>query len=175
MENRENWNEEIMTADAAKLAHELIYRRYLLNNNQIRSLFQEVSIVEYLALHLLQETEQADDIYSGRTYLKDIADKTQRTIRQTSQMVKTLQERGYLAWSHDGDGSEGTYVTITESGRKMLKEQEQALNNYYGKVFANYGRENVIRLLQLMKQLETVMEAESEEKEVDFIEQGEDE
>lgn len=153
---------EFAGSDTARLAHELIYQRYLLNNNQIRSFFQKISLPEYIALHIIEETEQANDIYSGRTYLKDIADKMQRTVRQTSRMVKALQERGLLAWSHDGDGSEGTYVTITESGRRMLEEEEAVLKGYYAEVILNYGRDNLIKLLQLMKQLETVMSAETE-------------
>ena len=81
-----------------------------------------------------------------------------------------------MAWSHDGDGSEGTYVTITEAGKKMLEEEEAALKKYYGKVITSYGRDNLIQLLQLMKQLETVMGKEFEEMEETAIEeQGTDE
>lgn len=171
MENFESTNkEELMTADIAKLSHELTYRRFLLNNDRVRSYFQKLSIAEYLVLHIIEETEQANDIYSGRTYLKDLADKMQRTIHQTSRMVKALQERGLLAWSHDGDGSEGTYVTITESGRKMLKEEESALKEYYGKVIEKFGRDNLIQMLQLMRQLQTVMSVESEGMEAVAIE-----
>lgn len=159
--------------DIGKLSHELTYHKYLLNNDKIRSFFQKLSIPEYLAMHMIQESEQTDDIYAGRTYLKDIADQMQRPMRQTSRMVKALQERGLLAWSHDGDGSEGTYVTITDSGKKMLEEEEEALKKYYGKVIASYGRDNLIQLLQLMKQLETVMGKEFEEMEEHAIEEHE--
>ncbi len=162
--------------DIGKLSHELTYHKYLLNNDKIRSFFQKLSIPEYLAMHMIKESEQADDIYAGRTYLKDISDQMQRPMRQISRMVKTLQERGFLAWSHDGDGSEGTYVTITEAGKKMLEEEEAALKKYYGKVITSYGRDNLIQLLQLMKQLETVMGKEFEEMEETAIEeQGTDE
>lgn len=171
-EGAQNLSAELAESEIGKLSHELTYHKYLLNNDKIRSFLQKLSIPEYLALHIIKESEQTDDIYAGRTYLKDIADKMQRSIRQTSRMVKALQERGLLAWSHDGDGSEGTYVTITESGRRMLEEEETALKQYYGKVITSYGRENLIQLLQLMKQLETVMSTEFEELEADAIEEN---
>ena len=76
--------------------------------------------------------------------MKDLAEKMQMTIRQTSKMVGNLRDRGLLLWSHDGNGSEGTYVTITESGKKLLKNQEQILRDYYGKVIEKYGKENVM-------------------------------
>lgn len=172
MEHRENFiNEELAESDIGKLSHELTYHKYLLNNDKIRSFFQKLSIPEYLAMHIIEESELTDDIYAGRTYLKDIADKMQRSVRQISRMVKALQERGLVVWSHDGDGSEGTYVTITDSGRKMLEEEEAALKKYYGRVITNYGRENLVQLLQLMKQLETVMSTEFEEMEGAAIEE----
>ena len=89
----------------------------------------------------------------------------QLTIRQTSKMVGELRDRGMILWSHDGNGSEGTYVTITEMGKKLLEEQEQLLKEYYGKVIIKFGKENLIKLLQMMKQLETVMSSEIEEME----------
>ena len=158
---KEKIKEEIKDSDIIKLSHELTYRRYLLSDGKIRSFFRKVSIPEYLALHIIKESGQKGD--SGKTYLKEIADSMQRTVRQTSHLVKALQERGMLAWSHDGDGSEGTYVTITDSGKKMLAEEEDMLKQYYRRVFARFGKENLMQLLTLMRQLESVMGAEFKE------------
>ena len=162
------------TPDILKLSNELMYRRYLLNKDQLRNFFKELSIPDYIALHIIQETEELTEIYEGRTYLKDLAEKMQMTIRQTSKMVGNLRDRGLLLWSHDGNGSEGTYVTITESGKKLLKNQEQILRDYYGKVIEKYGKENLIQLLRLMKELETVMSSELERME-DACEERDDE
>ena len=133
----------------------------------------KMSIPEYIALHHIVSEEEASDIYSGRTYLKDLSVKLQMTMRHTSKMIEKLRDMGYVLWSHDGNGSEGTYVTITDSGRKLLKEQENLLKHYYGKVFEKFGKENLIQLLQLMKQLETVMSSEMEK--LDKNETGENE
>lgn len=162
------------TPDVLKLSNELMYRRYLLNKDQLRNFFKELSIPDYIALHIIQETEELTEIYEGRTYLKDLAEKMQMTIRQTSKMVGNLRDRGLLLWSHDGNGSDGTYVTITESGKKLLKNQEQILRDYYGKVIEKYGKENLIQLLRLMKELETVMSSELERME-DACEDRDDE
>ena len=97
------------------------------------------------------------------------------TMRQISKMVEKLRDAGYVVWSHDGNGSEGTYVTITESGQRMLKSQEEILKEYYGKVFETFGKDNLIQLLSLMKQLETVMRSEMEKLEGDKNDDGTDE
>ncbi|MGN0141722.1 MAG: MarR family winged helix-turn-helix transcriptional regulator [Roseburia sp.] len=164
MQEKKEWKTK---DDIANLSNELMYRRYIMNRDeQMRKLFQKITIPEYIALHSISAVNEISEIYSGRTYLKDLADKMQLTIRQISQMVGKLKDRGLLSWSHDGNGSEGTYVTITETGQKLLEEQEEVLKKYYGRVIEKYGKENLILLLQLMKQLETVMSSEMEESEV---------
>ncbi len=150
--------EELMHADIASLSHELTYRRYLMNYGQARLFFQKITVPEYLALHFMNEAAQEEA--SGRTYLQDIANQMQRPVRQISRVVKALRDRGLLTWSHDGDGSAGTYVTITDAGLQMLQEEETVLKNYYSQVIEHYGRDNFVQLLQLMRQLESVMEEE---------------
>ena len=153
--------------DIVRLSNEIIYHRYLINKNHVRDFTRKISVPEYIALYNIDMGRETSDIYSGRTYLKELAEKMQLTIRQTSRMVGDLRDRGLVLWAHDGNGSQGTYVTITESGQKLLKEQEEILKNYYGRVIEKYGRDNMITLLQSMKQLETVMSSTMEELEAE--------
>lgn len=160
--------------DIIKLSNELTYQRHLFNREYRKDVFMKMSIPEYIALQYIA-LEEASNIYSGRTYLKDLSDKLQMTMRQTSKMVEKLRDAGYVVWSHDGNGSQGTYVTITETGQSMLKSQEEILKKYYGRVIEKFGKDNLIQLLQLMKQLETVMSSEMENLEVDVNDDGTDE
>ena len=89
------------------------------------------------------------------------------TIRQTSKIVSGLKEQGLVQWSHDGDGNEGTYVTITEQGRNLLKQQQAVYKEFYGHVIEKFGKDHLIELLNLMKQLETIMFSERERMEGD--------
>lgn len=164
-----NEKEESMThlavSDVNMLSHEITYQRYLMNQGNIKELFEKMSIPEYIALHRVASESELSSIYGERTYLKELAEKMQLTIRQTSKMIEKLRDKGLLTWSHDGDGSEGTYVTITEAGKKLLCEQEEVLKGYYGNVIEKFGKEKLIQLLQLMKELETIMSGEFEELE----------
>lgn len=92
------------------------------------------------------------------------------SMRQTSNMIGKLRDKGLVIWSHDGNGSDGTYVVITDTGRKKMEEQENILKKYYGNVIEKYGKEKMIQLLQLMKELETIMSSEIEKMEVDASE-----
>lgn len=155
--------ETVGREEILKLTNEFTYRKYLMNKEQVKDFFKKITVPEYIALHHIASGSETSDIYSGRTYLKELSEKMQISIHQTSKMVGTLRDKGFLVWSHDGNGSEGTYVTITENGRKLLCEQEETLKKYYEKVIQRFGKENLIQLLRLMKQLETVMSSEVEE------------
>lgn len=159
----EEKNEMTGKEEILKLTNEFTYRKYLMNKEQIKDFFKKITVPEYIALHHVASGSEMSDIYSVRTYLKELSEKMQLTIHQTSKMIGILRDKGLLVWSHDGNGSEGTYVTITDNGRKLLQEQEDALKQYYEKVISRFGKENLIQLLQLMKQLETIMSSEIEE------------
>lgn len=60
--------------DIIKLSNELIYQRHLFNQEHRKDVFMKMSIPEYIALQYIA-MEETSDIYSGRTYLKDLADK----------------------------------------------------------------------------------------------------
>ena len=155
--------ENIKETDVLKLGNEFTLRRYLFNKPQVSQVLNEA---DYILLHIIMETTREHEIYEGKTYLKDLSEKMMLTIRQTSKLISKLKERGLVKWSHDGDGNEGTYVTITDEGRKLMEQQQAVYKEYYGNVINKFGKDNLIELLNLMKQLETVMYSEQEKMEV---------
>ena len=156
---------ENVSSDIRVLSHEITYRRYMMNKGKIKELFENLSISEYIALYNIDMEREVSSIYGEKTYLKDLSEKMELSMRQTSRMIGNLRDRGLLLWSHDGNGSEGTYVIITDSGKKLLKEQEEVLRKFYGNVIDKFGKEKLIQLLQLMKELETIMSSEFEDME----------
>lgn len=150
--------------DALKLGNELTLRRYLFNKTKVSRLINEA---DYIMLQIIKNTGNEQEIYEGKTYLMDLAEKMQLTIRQTSKLVSGLNEQGIVKWSHDGDGKEGTYVTITDEGVKLLEQQQSVLKEYFGNVIEKFGKDNLLELLNLMKQLETIMYSEHERMEGD--------
>lgn len=151
--------------DVRQLANELTYRKYLFDNDSFRSFFKEIRFIDYIVLYTIIENEKTSVIYSGRTYLQELADKMQMPIRQVSRIVRELKEKGLVLWSHDGDGSEGTYVTITEEGSALFKKQEEGLHHFLGTVIQKFGQENLVQMLRLMKEFGTVFCGELERKE----------
>ena len=55
--------------------------------------------------------------------MKDIAEELHLTIPKTSKMIGNLRDKGLVAWLHDGNGSEGIYITMTDSGIRLMEKQ----------------------------------------------------
>lgn len=145
--------------DILKLGNELTFRKYLFSKTQV---VRALNVSDYIALHIIKETGGTQEIYGDKIYLKDLSEKMQLSIRQTSKLVGDLKERGLVKWLHDGNGSDGTYVSITDEGGKLLEQQQEIYNEYYARVIDRFGKDNLIQLLNLMKQLETIMSSELE-------------
>lgn len=152
--------------DVISLSNEFTYRKYLMNRGSVKHLFSKLSVAEYLTLQGIEAISDSSDIYGSKAYLTDLAQRMQMSIRQTSKLVRDLRDRGYVKWSHDGNGTNGTYVTITAAGEEQLHVQEEIIKEYYGGVIDKFGKENMVQLLVLMKELDTVMESEIEEMQV---------
>lgn len=142
---------------AKKLAYELTYHKFLLNRDKAHSLFTEVDVAEYIALHLIARTAAAHSGVSQPTYLTELAEKLEMPLSGVSKMVTKLKDRGLVLWSHAGNGSEGTFVSITESGFAAMERQDGILEGYYGQVVERFGRENLVRLLKQLDDLERIM------------------
>lgn len=138
-----------------KLAYDLTYQRYLLNKDKANYLFNDLSVGDYVVLHTVLGFED-------KAYLEKLGEKLNLSISKMSNVATNLKNRGLITWSHDGDGSEGTYLTVTETGLKLMDKQEEKLKNYYERVINRFGLKNTVDLIGKMTALETIMEEEME-------------
>lgn len=146
------------------LSNELITRKYLFNKMEAK---REISIQDYIVMHIITETSSNNSIYESRAYLRDIAEKMNISIRHTSKLASELKEKGMVKWMHEGDGSNGTFVEITDEGRKLFEKERVQLENFYGNVIEKFGIDNLRQMLNLMKQFETIVSGELEEDALD--------
>lgn len=138
-----------------KLAYDLTYQRYLLNKDKANYLFNDLSVGDYVVLHTVL-------CFEDKAYLEKLGEKLNLSISKMSNVATNLKNRGLIIWSHDGDGSEGTYLTVTETGLKLMNKQEDKLKNYYERVINRFGLKNTVDLIGKMTALETIMEEEME-------------
>lgn len=156
--------------DIVELANELVYRVYVMDRVHLHTYFKNFNMKEYMALNRMNMIKNEFGIYEGKIYLKDLSEKLELTMRQTSKLAGELRDKGFVSWEHDGDGSEGTYLVITEAGENLLMKNQSMLKDYYGRVIDKYGKEKMLTLLHRLKELETVIQCEMEEMGYDYDE-----
>ncbi len=140
------------------LSYELIYRRYLINRGKGAGLFTELTRSEYIALHILINHSVDQTVLTHKTYLWELSEEMQASIYAVSNMISNLKRRGFVKWSHDGTGEDGTYVIVTDSGLRAMERQEAILKTYYDQVIEQFGQDRLKSLLKEMKQLDLVMD-----------------
>lgn len=150
--------------DMTEISNKITYHRYMFSKDQAEALFKDITIPEYIALEEIKSS-----IENGKVYLKDISENMKISISKASKLAGGLKDKGLVKWSHDGNGSEGTYISITELGLLTMETQEKILKDYYGRVAEKFGKERLISLLTLMSELENVMSAELDDMGVEAV------
>ena len=159
--------------DIGLLSDEMTFRRYLSGMMNTRKVFRKMSTGNYITIEIIERLikkeygENAEMDGSNRIYLKDLAAHFKIPMYKVSEIVRDMSERGMVVWTHDGKGEEGTYITLTESGKRSAQEQQVILKEFYSRVISNYGRERFVELLEMMAELDHTMEEEMEKMEAE--------
>lgn len=160
-------NNDTRDFETTKLAYALTYHRYLLGKGTAKNLFTELSVAEYITLHIIKRTSSENTTLQDKIYLKDLAEKLGISIHKASKMVRELKNRGLVSWSHDGDGENGTYIIENDAGVAAMRRQDVLLEKYYKRVIEKFGQNNLVDLLEKMERLEEIMHIELLEEGVD--------
>ncbi|MGM9889303.1 MAG: MarR family winged helix-turn-helix transcriptional regulator [Floccifex porci] len=131
---------------------DLVIEQYYENKNTIRDFFERTSMNEYVALKEISKHHNDEKIY-----LKDLAKTMQISYQALAQIIRNLKDKGYVNWTYDGDGKEGTYIEISEDGLNLLSSQKEFLKQYYSKILKVFGKDKLFQLLSLLHELQMVM------------------
>lgn len=130
------------------------------SNRAIQKVFQKMSSSEYVLMWLL--FKHARDTGSEKIYLKDLAQNLNLPMGQVSKIARDLQRKGFVLWTHDGDGQEGTYLQLTDNSRDSAMAQRELLTDFNQRVMKAFGEEEFIQLLGQIARLEAIMDQEAE-------------
>ncbi|MCC8029290.1 MAG: hypothetical protein LIO75_05800 [Lachnospiraceae bacterium] len=152
--------ETIKEKDMLELGDRIIRTRYSMDADHLNLVFKDISMSDYMILAKLGHRMGFNNPET-RVYLSEISKELDRPINQVSQMVQNLQDKGYVYWEHDPEQRSGTYIYISETGREAMVRQQEILRKYCGNIVERIGRDNVVKILDMMHKLETVMEDEA--------------
>lgn len=157
---KEKISAETDKRDLDALANELTYRKYIMGRVNLTKLFPDISTMDYLALRGISKLSERDG-NRDKIYLQDIASDLKLPMCRVSEMIQLLKDKGIVIWTHDGDGSDGTYIKLTENGKNIMARQQEILGSYYKNVIEKFGREDFVEMLQMLARLEKIMDEEA--------------
>ena len=132
----------------------------LFHSPALRRLFQENASDEYALIWLLSKHTQ--DSGSEKIYLKDMVKELNLPLPKVTAIARSLQSKGLVRWTHDGNGEEGTYILLTETALTSVQARRQTLRRYHQQVVAAFGEERFLHLLGEIAQLEEILRQEAE-------------
>ena len=84
---------------------------FFLKSINVESIFEFVERTDYLFLYSIKECVEKSDCHEG-VYLSEVAEYMKLSIPETSKMVKSLENKGYIIWKLD-EKKERTYLVLT--------------------------------------------------------------
>lgn len=157
--------EKLQQEELMELGNRLIHLRFSLDSEHLGIIFSDISIRDYMVLVMLSRKLGIHEP-EAKVYLSEISAELNMPITQVSKLVQNLQEKGYVYWKHDEDGSHGTYIYLSETGRELIAKQQEILKGYFIKVVEQMGYEKFVQVIDLMSELETVMASEADKLQV---------
>ncbi len=153
--------ENMQEKDILELSDRIIKTRYSLDADHLNLVFKDISVSDYMILAKLGHRMGFNNPET-KVYLSEISRELDRPINRVSQMVQNLQDKGYIYWEHDQEQRKGTYIYISETGREAMIRQQNILRRYCENIVERIGKDNVIKILDMMSHLEMVMEEEAQ-------------
>ncbi|MEE1313438.1 MAG: hypothetical protein UHS41_06890 [Lachnospiraceae bacterium] len=130
----------------------------------LEKLFSQISVIDYAAMWIIARLMEYED-HKGKLYLNEISSELQIPMKEVTKIVQNLTNRGLVSWTHDGDGSEGTYIQITDNGSESVEEQQHTLHDFYIRVVKRFGKDKFMMMVSLVGEFEQIMSEEMEKTE----------
>ncbi|MCD8045563.1 MAG: helix-turn-helix domain-containing protein [Clostridiales bacterium] len=140
------------------LVNRMIRLRYSIDSYHMEKVFRDISIADYVVLVRLSRKMGIHEP-EAKVYLSDISKELEIPINRVSQMVQNLQNKGYVYWEHD---AQGTYIYLSEIGSEAMEKQQAILTKFVENVIDRMGWEEFAYVLDEMHELEMIIAAEAE-------------
>ncbi len=150
-------NNDITKEELVKLAGQMLQIRSTIDSDHLRRIFSKISLADYTILRKVYGNTTEEHIKEP-IYLALLAEKYNVPISQVSNAVKKLQTKGCIYWEHD---RKGTYIRLSETGHRLMQEQQEILNEYLYNVVKRIGYVRFIQIVDSIRSMEEIMDEEA--------------
>ena len=99
----------------------------------------------------------------NNTCVSEIQSNLHITKSAISQMMNSLEKKGYIEREIDKNDRRKVIVTLTKMGMDVLKKTKDSVNQLLDEIFSRFGEENTKQLISLINLLSDISEELKEE------------
>src|SRR5574344_117815 len=110
---------------------------------------------EYFTLDLLIRLKENTCTNEG-IYVSTLASMLKVSMPQASRLLKSMEEKEYIARVIDKNDRRNTYVSVTELGIQKRNRAKIEMDDYVGRVIEHMGRDNIRQMIDLINKCSTI-------------------
>lgn len=99
-----------------------------------------------------------------KVYPKHLSERLKLSTGRVGNILKSLEDQGYIKREDDGIDNRKTVVTITDKGSKIISSFDQGVAKHINMIVEAMGREDFYKLLDLFEKMTQVMNDIKEER-----------
>ena len=127
-----------------------------LKSVNVESIFEFIERTDYLFLYSIKECVEKSDCHEG-VYLSEVAEYMKLSIPETSKMVKSLENKGYIIWKLD-EKKERTYLVLTNKAIELSNCQKEKMIEAYEKIISNIQEDDLAVTQCTLRKIRQLME-----------------
>lgn len=129
---------------------------FFLKSINVESIFEFVERTDYLFLYSIKECVEKSACHEG-VYLSEVAEYMKLSIPETSKMVKSLENKGYIIWKLD-EKKERTYLVLTNKAIELSNCQKEKMIEAYEKIISNIQEDDLAVTRCTLRKIRQLME-----------------
>lgn len=129
---------------------------FFLKSINVESIFEFVERTDYLFLYSIKECVEKSGCHEG-VYLSEVAEYMKLSIPETSKMVKSLENKGYIIWKLD-EKKERTYLVLTNKAIELSNCQKEKMIEAYEKIISNIQEDDLAVTRCTLRKIRQLME-----------------
>lgn len=129
---------------------------FFLKSVNVESIFEFIERTDYLFLYSIKECVEKSGCHE-RVYLSEVAEYMKLSIPETSKMVKSLENKGYIIWKLD-EKKERTYLVLTNKAIELSNCQKEKMIEAYEKIISNIQEDDLAVTQCTLRKIRQLME-----------------
>ena len=129
---------------------------FFLKSVNVESIFEFIERTDYLFLYSIKECVEKSGCHEG-VYLSEVAEYMKLSISETSKMVKSLENKGYIIWKLD-EKKERTYLVLTNKAIELSNCQKEKMIEAYEKIISNIQEDDLAVTQCTLRKIRQLME-----------------